>query len=395
VHVLITDDGYKASLGVVRSLGSKGIKVSVLADSPMALASRSRYCSARYVTPPLSDPDFLPALIELLRNVRFDLVMPIGYTSTAVMALHKDDILPFTRLEIPNYDIVRLAADKHYVHNLAVGMGVPVPRTEFPRSPTEAVLLSAALSWPVVIKFPHEAPGQPVYYARTQAEFLDLYQALSARRNINDDPLPLIQEFVPGFGAGFFALYQEGICKRIFMHKRIREIPPSGGMSCCAESFHDPKLKYYGMRLLDQIGWHGAVMAEFRYDQRDGDFKLIEINPKLWGSLDLALAAGVDFPYDLCQIARGHTLIYSEQYDRNKRYHWPLTDMQHAFMRPSSLLSVLADLLRPGVDSNVWWSDLKPNLLEPLSRIRFGAQRLMNVKTSSQAGSRTAPMNTT
>jgi hypothetical protein len=108
-------------------------------------------------------------------------------------------------------------------------------------------------------------------------------------------------------------------------------------------------------------------MVEFRRDSRVGDYKLMEINPKFWGSLDLALAAGADFPGDLCQMALGRTLSFSDQYQRNLRYQWPLSghgELFHLWTRPQSIFEVALDLLNPGVKSNIWLSDLGPNIQE-------------------------------
>ena len=81
------------------------------------------------------------------------------------------------------------------------------------------------------------------------------------------------------------------------MHRRIRERLVMGGPSTCAESVYDSKLLDYGLRVLKNLKWHGVAMVEFKKDSIDGEFKLMEINPKFWGSLDLAIASGVDFPY--------------------------------------------------------------------------------------------------
>jgi predicted ATP-grasp superfamily ATP-dependent carboligase len=390
LHILVTDDSYKATLGIVRSLGSKGIKVSVLADSPVTFASKSRYCSARYLVSPPGNQAFIKNLKELLRRMRFDLVIPVGYVMTSTMARYKRELISLTQMEISDYSCIQYAADKAYVCNKAMMAGVPVPDTIAPQSLEEALDRASEIKFPVVIKARTETPGESVYYANTKADLLKFYKEIYTHHSESRFPLPLIQEFIPGFGVGFFALYQQGVCKRIFMHRRIREVPPSGGESCCAESFFDAKLKEYGKRLLDQFHWHGVAMVEFRYDERDGEYKLMEINPKFWGSLDLALACGVDFPYYLCQLAQGQDLIYSEEYIRHLRYHWPLTEAQHLAKKPSSLLPVLADSLKPSVKSNLWLSDFKPNFLEPFSRIYARLRHNNNSEKQSSAKINTA-----
>lgn len=161
------------------------------------------------------------------------------------------------------------------------------------------------------------------------------------------------------------------------MHRRIREYPPPAGASSCAESFYDPQLKEYGIRLLDALEWHGVAMVEFRYDIRDHQYKILEVNPKFWGSLDLALACGVDFPYYLCQVASGEVLEYSEEYERGLRFHWPFSgELQLCWRRPSSTWAILADCLNPRVKSNLWLSDWRPNLKEAMIVLRSGWNRL-------------------
>ena len=387
MQVLVTDDSYIPSLGIVRSLGSKGIDVSVLAESSLAaLASRSRYCSGRYVVPSPSEGSFFTSLMDVLGRVHFDLIIPVGYASTSALAERKVEVNSLSRLEVADYQKIQAAADKRYVQELATRVGVPAPKTICPTGFDDAVRLSAGLQYPVVMKAPCEVSNSPVHYARTRFELLEFFRTLWSRRNGGGGKLPLVQEFIPGFGCGFFALYQNGVCKRTFMHRRVRETPPSGGISCCAESFYDPKLQEYGTRLLDRLEWHGVAMVEFRYDLRDNDYKLLEINPKFWGSLDLALAAGVDFPYYLCQMARGETLEYSEEYDRNARFHWPLLEIKHLWKRPASIGAVLADSLSPRVGSNLRLFDLKPNVLEPFSRVRAHLRRMVSAKQRQYKG---------
>jgi len=385
MHALVTDDSFPQTLGIVRSLGRKGIQVSVLADKCTRLASYSRYCSARYEVPSPAKDSFFSAVVNLLRRVHFDLIIPVGYDATRVLAQHQADVDSLSRLEIADSKKIHLAADKRYVNEMAREVGVPAPRSFLPTSPDEVRDRANDIRYPVVIKTAVETEiKNGVRYARTPHELVEQCEVLWEQTNQSHTPPPIIQEYIPGFGCGFFALYQKGVCKRIFMHRRVREVPPAGGISCCAESYYDPKLKEYGVRLLDQLGWHGVAMVEFRYDTLDNDYKLVEINPKFWGSLDLALAAGVDFPYYLCQMAQGETIEYSEKYDRKIRFHWPLLEALHISRRPASIGTVLADSLNPQVKSNMAITDFVPNLFEPAQRLRSQLSRRIRQRRQSR-----------
>jgi predicted ATP-grasp superfamily ATP-dependent carboligase len=230
----------------------------------------------------------------------------------------------------------------------------------------EVESLSEGLQFPIVVKAIVEEGANVVYYPRSREELLQMYEPLCAERGYAAPFLPMLQEFVHSddIGYSFAALYQEGRCKRVFMYREIRSTPVPGGSSSYAESTHDPELLQHGTRLLDALNWSGVAQMDFRRGT-DGKLRLMEINPKLWASLELALAAGVNFPQLLCEVAEGRDLCYSEEYQRGVRYHWPLSrELLHLVGRPRSLPAVTRTCLDPGVRSNVWVSDPRPNLIE-------------------------------
>jgi predicted ATP-grasp superfamily ATP-dependent carboligase len=371
LNVLVTDASYKHTLGIVRSLGSKGVEVTVVAESVRDLVCASRFCNRIETAPGPDQPAFAERILELASQHHFDLVMPVGYATTLALSRREADLCRLTRLEVMDYESIRAAGNKKCVFEIASAVGLNVPATLYPQNLPEVALYQSRLRYPLIIKPVCESPGVGVRRVDDAGQLLSLYREVVEQYDAHQ--LPMIQEYVPGYGCGFFALYQEGVCKRVFMHRRLRENPPGGGASCCAESFYDPKLKEYGLRLLDRLNWHGVAMVEFRYDTQARDYKLLEVNPKFWGSLDLALACGVDFPYLLCQMAEGIELAYSEQYEVGVRFHWPFSgDFQHCWRRPASFGAVLADCLNPRVRSNLWLSDFAPNLREAETILHSG-----------------------
>jgi predicted ATP-grasp superfamily ATP-dependent carboligase len=361
--VLITDEHYKHTLGIVRHLGQQGANVSVVASSKDSLVCRSRYCREVVLSPKPTVDAFVATTIEAVRRRNYDLVIPVSYPMTLALARQREQLLPYTHLELTSATAIEQAANKLLTAELAKGIGVPVPKIFHSSCFGELNGQLNDLTFPVVLKPGKESPGRSrVRYANNIQELQELFR----QNRSTSEPL-LLQEFIPGYGCGFFATYQEGTCKRIFMHRRVREYPATGGVSSCAESFYDAKLEDYGRRMLDALNWHGVAMVEFRHDSRDGEFKLMEINPKFWGSLDLALAAGADFPSDLCHMALGRTLPFSGDYDRNLRFQWPFSghgELFHLWTRPQSVFNVMKDFLSPRVKSNVSLSDFRPNVRE-------------------------------
>jgi predicted ATP-grasp superfamily ATP-dependent carboligase len=362
MKILVTDGDYKHTLGIVRSLGSKGLRVSVLARKHGELATRSKFCADVEFRPELTIANCASVVSEILRGKRHDLVIPVGYATTLALARKKKEIASLSRMETAEFAQIELAADKKRVRERALELGLHAPETVYPGSFREAREWADALEYPLILKPVVESLAKAIRRVDSRAEML---AALEALESLNPQDVPMLQRFIAGYGCGLFALYQRGVCKRIFMHRRIRENPPEGGGSCCAESFYDPALQEAGTRLLDSMNWHGVAMVEFRYDVAQKKYMLLEVNPKFWGSLDLALCAGVDFPHYLCQMAAGDSLTYSEEYRRPLRYHWPLSgEIQHLVKRPSAFLAIAADTLNPLVRSNFWLSDFRPNVRE-------------------------------
>jgi predicted ATP-grasp superfamily ATP-dependent carboligase len=161
------------------------------------------------------------------------------------------------------------------------------------------------------------------------------------------------------------------------MHRRVREYPVTGGPSTTAESVRDPELEALGLRLLETLNWHGAAMVEFKKDSRDGEFTLLEVNPKFWGSLGLAIACGVDFPYLAARMAADGDVDAVSDYRLGVRFRWPLPDdVLHLLAKPRAVGSFLRDSIDRNVRSDISLRDPKPNLFQVLLTLRSIATRL-------------------
>jgi predicted ATP-grasp superfamily ATP-dependent carboligase len=267
-RALVTDEHYKHSLGIVRQLGRQGVAVSVVASSKESLACRSRYCREVILAESGQPESLVKTILQTLRQRHFDLVIPVSYSMTLALARQKDQLLPYTRLEVPPYQTIAQASDKWEMTRLAQRVAVPAPRTI---RASELDQLGPELRFPLVLKPQQETPGRPpIRYLYKKEELSAVRLQLSNSRHNGASSEFIVQEYVPGHGCGLFATYQNGVCKRVFMHRRLREYPASGGVSSCAESFYDLKLESHGRRMLDALNWHGVAMAEFRRDDRDG-----------------------------------------------------------------------------------------------------------------------------
>ncbi|WP_211224464.1 ATP-grasp domain-containing protein [Marinimicrobium agarilyticum] len=262
----------------------------------------------------------------------FDFVVPVTEV-TSQLLLNQQDALPGLRLPFATYDTVMALADKGRLMEQAAKLEIPHPKTRWFAHAGELDL--GTVEYPVVLK-PclskiFTGTGWIATRVRVLQSFEDLKQELDRSGYLHSYPF-MLQAFIPGNGAGIFCLYDQGRSVTYFAHKRLREKPPEGGVSVLSESaLPDPSMQAYATRLLDAVGWHGVAMVEFRVAP-DGTPYLMEVNTRFWGSLQLAIDAGVDFPGLLWEVHQGHAPNGPDRYRVGQRLRWLLGDLDSLYL---------------------------------------------------------------
>jgi len=356
MRVLVTDGDYKHSLAIVRALGQFGIRPYVTTHTLKCLAGASRYCAGEIKVPRYSDALFGPMFLDRIREYHIDLVIPVGTDAFRNLVPLKEQISRIAQMVSVDEEKLKLCFSKIETYKLARSLKVPVPQTIAPQSLEELqnIVQTDQVTYPCVIKGNQEMGVNAVEYAMNAEELVVKYQALCRRFGFSKPfELPILQEFIEGYGCGFFAIYDHGSCGPTFQHRRLREFPPSGGYSVAARAYRDSRLLNYGKRLLDHLKWHGVAMVEFKMSTHGP--VLMEINPKFWGTLDLALESGVNFPIEIVRMAQGGNLSFSQDYNDEQHYHWPLHgEFEHLACRPASAAAVFHDCIHPKMHSNLW-----------------------------------------
>lgn len=333
--MLVTDGEERAALAVVRSLGAAGHDVHVCSVHRRSLAGASRFCrSEKRLPDPLQTPDaYAASLRDHVSAVDATVVIPI--TDASLLAvLASSEALPAC-IPFPDLDIVRSVSDKAAVMETARRVGIAVPAQEIAHDATELARLAPVLRYPVVLK-----PARSVVIDNDRRLKLTVRHADSMAQLRNKarllDPAAyplLVQQRVEGVGIGIFLLLWEGRVLASFSHRRLREKPPAGGVSVYRESIAmDPDLLSRSCQLLDAFSWRGVAMVEYKVD-RDGKPYLMEINGRFWGSLQLAVDAGVDFPVLLLAAARGGQVSPVTSYRVGLKLRWWWGDVDHLIAR--------------------------------------------------------------
>jgi predicted ATP-grasp superfamily ATP-dependent carboligase len=368
--VIVTDGEARAALAAVRSLGAAGLPVHVVASKPSSLAGCSRFALREHVLP---DPDRAPeawaeALAGLATSLPGSLLLPV--TEVALGTIYETGGLQHCHVAAPGPSEYGMAVDKHGLLERARAVGLDTPRSVLVEDPERLAELPQGFRFPVVLKARRsrwfEDGGWRYGGVRIVENEAELRAAV---RDPGFAAGALLQEFVPGHGEGLFFLMEHGAPRARFAHRRLREKPPWGGVSVLCESVEpDPALARASERLLGDLGWHGVAMVEFRRAP-DGRAALMEVNPRLWGSLQLAIDAGLDFPHLLASLYRGEPLPPVEP-RIGVRTRWLFGDLDHLSIalrrRPvrralgRSALGLVAQFLRSFFDGTrleVWRRD--------------------------------------
>lgn len=346
-RVFVTDGHWRKTLAVVRSLGQKGVQVTVGERTALNTSFFSRYCTRRIVYPsPRRFPEqFIDFLLKEIRKNRYECLFPMEEETLLLIAKHREEISSHVPLLVPDLEKIEFVRDKGNLIRFAEDHGIPVPKTFYPSAPPEPCKVQSNLApdvvqglvksipIPAVIKPRISSGSFGIVYVTRQEDLLPSYEKVHARY-----PFPLIQEWIPdGMGTfGFSALLDKNSeVKAAFIHKKIRMYPVQGGPSTLREGVCHPQIMELGISLLKALNWTGIAMAEFKVDPRDGMPKLMEVNPRFWGSLQLAISSGVDFPWLMLKLARGEDFSPVLDYQVNKRCRWLLFgDILHFFKNP-------------------------------------------------------------
>ena len=327
MRVLITDGDTRQALAAARSLGRAGHVVVVVAERSPCLAGVSRGVTATVICPSTTvEPrGFAASVASIADRWSIDVVLPMTEISTALLTRERQLLPTACRLPFPGFEAVSLANNKAEVLQRANDVGIRVPETQIAHSPAEAEAFSDLPDFPIVVKPTCSRVLTPTGWLSNSVNYAaDKDKLFGLLRRLPTESYPvLLQERIAGPGVGMFLLFDHGQVLAEFSHCRLREKPPSGGVSVLCESIPlDRRVADLAATLLTRMDWHGPAMIEFKRDLRDGSLRLMEINGRFWGSLQLAIDAGVDFPALLVDAACGRRPAAAPAYRTGVRSRW-------------------------------------------------------------------------
>jgi len=373
-RVLIVDKRAVMGIEMCRALAAQGCLAEVFA-APGSPAFRSRFCSRRLPSPPFDDPpSFLAALSDVVTANRYD----------AIHVCHEEILswtLPLTGgvawrgLLLPSLDRLQIALSKNAMLWLVAQAGVAAPRTIIPKDERSLNNAVREFGTPVVVKGDTGESGENV---RLAGDAEDLRSKCHEISNLETraGAVPAVQEFVRGPAYSIGGLYHRGRPLRVIVHRKLLRYPhPWGGRTVRGVTEECREVRNEAFKVFEALEYTGLGHAEFIRDERDGKFKFLEVNPRVWGTIGVAQSAGVDLFTPYRRLVDGEPVEPDLRYKSGVVFHRLTREIRLMLERPQRVFGFLRDAIDPRVASNFKWSDPGPHLpmMTILPRLRQAA----------------------
>jgi D-aspartate ligase len=295
---------FDTGVGVVRSLGRAGVPVIGLDSNPVMPGFASRYCEAKLSPDPVHEPE---ALLEFLMKEGEHLdepgiLMPAADAYVLFIARYRDELCNRYMFSLPPDGVLEAMVNKRRQYDLAEQIGIPLAKSYYPESMEEVDQIKNELEYPVFIK-PYlghlwreiYGSAHKGFKVNSPQELVDRYKEI-----FQNGIQAMVQSIILGPDSNLyevsFYIGRHGDAQAVFTHRKIHQYPAEFGVCTCAESVYYPELVDLGMKLMHGFDYRGVSSTEFKRDERDGQLKLIELNPRFCQQNILAADCGVNFP---------------------------------------------------------------------------------------------------
>lgn len=313
-----------SGLGVIRSLGMKGISVLALDHDPLAIGLYSRYVKRKVICPdPLRQEE---AFVNLLISVGKEMDVPgilFPTTDAYVVAVVRSraELEKYYQIPFSPWKAIKEIVDKEHQYKKAMKADIPIPKSYFPKDYQETKQIGKEIGYPVILKPAYSHPFVIKYIIKAVKvnsckELIEKYQKYTSAGH-----KMIIQEIIEGDADRLYEFVSYANSKgepiAIFVGRKLEQYPPDFGSGTVFESVDEPRIVELGTQLLKAFNYHGISFSEFKLDPKDDQFKLMEFNPRITHCNSLSTECGVNLPYIAYQDARGYnqnTIILPDRY---------------------------------------------------------------------------------
>lgn len=364
LSLMVLDGETRSTLGIVRSLGRKGIPVVVGSNNPLGRSNFSKYTKSHFSYPSQNPEAAHHRIIKEIKKMRPDILMPTFDYGWSIVYSHYEEYERMTRI-VPNPggELFENLLDKAQLADIAEKYGVAIPKTYRPKNSGDAAQLSTKLPYPVLLKPRRSNSGKGILAAATDKEFLTV---LGRVREV-----PVIQEYIDGEDLELTILCVDGepVAGSTYLSLRSAPLPYGPPVACL--SITDNILMNIGKDLLKKLQYHGVAHLDMRRDRKDGQPKLLDFNARIAGTNEMSTVTGIDFAHHLYLIAGGETVKPCFEFEVGKEFRWILPgELRHLAQTPDKWRTIKNLMKWKDVRMDVSISDPIPHVCMMLNGFR-------------------------
>lgn len=325
IDVLLTNGWDRIAYNILRGLRKEGLNIAFGTDKYLGMGYYSKYSSARFIhhNYKKSEELFIEDVISAISKYNPTVYIPTGEEIFAVSRNLKKIEITGVKLLVSDINTLESLNNKVSSFKIVNRAGVPTPETIVPQNSNDIYSFIQSVKLPVIIKKGWSRSSEAV--AKLDETNIDEFEKILLKLNLNYGEF-IVQKFVEGNTYGVSLLMNRGKTKAIFTHKRLREKIISGGPSTLRISTRNLLLEDYAVKILESVKYHGVAMVEFKLNEQTGEAWFIEVNPRFWGSVGLAINSGVNFPYLLYKMALEGDVQPKDNYKEGVVVEWWLGD---------------------------------------------------------------------
>jgi predicted ATP-grasp superfamily ATP-dependent carboligase len=298
------------------------------------------------VSPNKDEEAFIHQLERMIQDMKIDVLLATGTENTLLLAKHKERLLKLCKVPVENFEKMESIHDKYQAMKLCESIGVPIPETILIEGEQHISDIKEGLRYPMVFKARLGASNEGVTVVQNSIElelaFSDYHHQFSSKSAFSEGwEKPILQEYIPGELHDVTSYSEDGKPLALLSQKRLMTSPLWGGSGIVNVTTNDERIKAYAAQIIESVSWDGILEFDFKIDSRSGEPRLIEMNPKIWGTTWLTISAGYLMPLYLVKNALGEKVDIPDNYTIGLKARWPLLELKTWSEKPLSLKKVL------------------------------------------------------
>lgn len=373
ISVLLVDGEDRQTLPLAKAFHNLGCTVVTINKSRLDNGYTSRYVKYRILCKKIpNDKNFHMALIKkIIDSGKIDLVVSTSDDTAEQLSLIKEKLSTKTKIAVVEPELFYLAYDKNVTMKLCMEMGIPCPKTFFNVFRIDDLLFEE-IQYPIVVK-PRKSFGAIGYHRVNSKEELE-----NIFKWIGDEAEKYVfQEYIPQtdiqYECAMFVDENNNV-KTACVFSKNRWFPVNGGSSTCNITLENKDIVDNCTRLLKAINWHGVADIDLIRDPRDGQIKILEINPRVSGSVKIVLDSGVNIAEQIIQLAFGEKVSAYLEYKKDIRLRCIHTDVLWFLKSPNRFKTSPSWFSWKNTHDQIWSFD------DPVPFFTFSIQAIWKYK---------------